>query len=103
MLAGDDLTIALFLVGTAITFAAAGMTTAGWKHPVVINGLFVLAGVFFIAGIGWPFLPALKTLSPPTTAAIQHIATNPVSWFVLFIFIVGVLVLGPSRREGRLP
>ena len=61
MLANDDLTIALFLVGTAITFAATGLTVAGWKHPVLINGLFALAGLFFIAGIGWPFLPFLKT------------------------------------------
>ncbi|MBV8754654.1 MAG: hypothetical protein JO328_17480 [Hyphomicrobiales bacterium] len=101
MLAGDDLTIALFLIGAALTFGAAGMTAAGWRHPVLINGLFGLAGLFFLVGIGWPFLPFLKTMSPVATASIASVATNPVSWFALFVLIIGLLVLGPSSR-GRL-
>jgi hypothetical protein len=86
MLAGDDLTIVLFLVGLAATFAVAAMSAAGWRHPALIFGLFGFAVIFFSAGIGWPFL---KTISPPTTAIVDQIATNPVAWFV--VLILGIM------------
>jgi hypothetical protein len=76
MQSGDDLTIVLFLVGTAISIALAAMSAAGWRHPALIASLFSLAGMCLFIGVAWP---ALKTVSPPTTAMVNQVATNPVA------------------------
>jgi hypothetical protein len=91
MLSGDDLTIALFLVGTGIAFAAAAMSAAGWRHPVLIWGLFVLAGAFVVAGFGWSFF--FKSISPLATSIVGQIAQSPVVWFVLLVLVVAALTL----------
>ena len=39
-MSGDDLTISLFFIGTAISIACAAVSAAGWRHPVLIGGLF---------------------------------------------------------------
>jgi hypothetical protein len=96
MLSGDDLTIVLFLVGTAITVAGTAMSAAGWRHPVLISGLFSLAAFCAIAGLGWPLL---KTASPAVTTIMNQIATNPVAWFVVLMVAVGAALLPPRRRD----
>jgi hypothetical protein len=94
-MSSDDLTIVLFLVATAISFGVAAMSQAGWKHPLLIRcrqgAWTVLAGIFAIAGLGWPLI---KPISPPATAAIVQIATSPVAWFA-------VLVLGLTASLFR--
>jgi hypothetical protein len=90
-MSGDDLTIVLFLVGTAISFAVAALSQAGRKRPLLILCFFVLAAMFAIAGSGWPLI---KPISPRATAAIVQIATSPVAWFA-------VLVLGLTASLFR--
>jgi hypothetical protein len=97
MLSGDDLTIVLFFIGTAISIACAAMSAAGWKHPVLIRSLFSLAAVCFFVGVAWPLL---KTVSPPATAMVKQVATNPVAWFVILILGMTASLLFP-KRGGR--
>jgi hypothetical protein len=98
MLAGDDLSTCFFFLSMAVAVGGMAMTAAGWRHPALIRGLFVLAAIFFVAGIGWPL--GLKTISPAATAAIRDISTNPVSWFVLFMFVVGSSVIFSPLGRG---
>jgi hypothetical protein len=95
-MAGDDLTIVLFLIGTAISIACAAMHMAGWRHPLLIGGLFSLAGVCLFIGVAWP---ALKTILPPATAIVDQIATNPVAWFSILILGVAASIFLPRRRD----
>lgn len=94
-MSSGDLTIVLFLFGIAISFAVASRSQAGWKHPLLIRGRRavwkVLAGIFAIAGLGWPLI---KPISPRATEAIVQIATSPVAWFA-------VLVLGLTASFSR--
>jgi uncharacterized membrane protein len=101
MLSGDDLAIVLFLAGIAISFALAAMTTAGWRHPILIRGLFGLAGICFVGAVAWPWV---KSISPIVTSIITHLATNPVSWFVVFMFLVATVLLpGKIKTSNNLP
>lgn len=93
-MSGDNLTIVLFLIGTATTFAVAAMSQAGWKHPILIGGLFGLAGIFAIVGLGWPII---QSLSPPVTAIVNQVATSPVAWFVVLMLGIGAALLRPPR------
>lgn len=99
MLAGDDLTIVLFFIGTAITLGCTAMSAAGWRHPVLIVSLFFMAGVCFVFGAFWP---ALKDVTPPSIAAPVHqISASPVSWFVVLILGLTATLLLPRRRALR--
>lgn len=96
LLAGDDLTIVLFFVGTAVSVGCAGMSAAGWRHPVLIVGLFLLAGACFFFGASWP---ALKGIAPASISIpVQQVSTNPVSWFVVLILGLTATLLLPRRR-----
>jgi len=98
-MAGDDPTIALFLVGLAVTIAGTALAQGGWKHKALITSLFVISGILFVAGIGWHWL---KDLSPTTISVIvTKLATDPVSWFV--VVMVGLCaVLFPGSRQPLL-
>jgi tRNA_anti-like len=102
MLSGDDLTITLFFIGTAISIACAAMSAAGWRHHVLIGSLFGLAGGCFFVGVAWPWL---KTVSLPATAMVNQVATNPIAWFVVLILGMTASILLPKRggRTSRLP
>jgi hypothetical protein len=89
-MSGDNLTIVLFLIGTATTFAVAAR--AG--NTQLIGGLFGLAGIFAIAGLGWPII---QSLSPPVTAIVNQVATSPVAWFVVLMLGIGAALLRPPR------
>jgi hypothetical protein len=88
MLTGDDLTIVLFLVGTAITIALAAINGAGWKHRALVVLLFALALAFLVVGLAWPLVD-LKTLSPSIVESIEQISRSPVAWFVVLMVAIG--------------
>jgi hypothetical protein len=96
MLSGDDLTIFLFFVGTAISIAGTAMSAAGWRHPVLIGALFGLSGICLIIGVAWP---ALKTVSPAVTAIVDQVATNPVAWFAILMLGMTASLLFPKRNS----
>ncbi len=78
MPSGDDLTIVLFFVGTAVSIALAALSAAGWRQWV----LFSLAGICFVGGLAWT---NLKTVSPSVTSPIGLVATNPFAWFIILM------------------
>ena len=55
-MSGDDLTIALFLFGTAIAFGLTAVTLAGWTNRALVVSLFGVAAVLFICSIFWPVI-----------------------------------------------
>ena len=83
------------MVGTAISIALAAVSAAGWRHPALIGGLFSLAGMFLVTGLAWP---ALKTISPPTTAMVHQVATNPVAWFIVLMLAVAAPLVRPKHN-----
>jgi hypothetical protein len=92
--AGDDLTISLFLVGLGATFGLEAMKAETFPR----RGLFgVLAGIFLLIGFAWL---QVKPLWPPLTTAISTIATNPVSWFVVAMFALAIVAFQPRRPRG---
>jgi hypothetical protein len=92
---GDDLTIALFLIGLAGSVAVGGITQAGWKNRPLIISLFVISIVLFCAGLAWPLL--LKDLFPSIKLLITEIAKSPIAWFVLLMFGFGAALFTPPR------
>jgi hypothetical protein len=101
LVGGDDLTIVLFFVGTAVSFGCAAMSAAGWRHPLLIISLFALAAFCFAFGAGWP---AIKGISPPSLAnPVREIATNPVSWFVILVLGMIASILMPRRQRELSP
>jgi hypothetical protein len=86
---GDDLTIALFLIGLAATISMTGITQAGWKNQLLIKSLFVIPALLLCVGLAWFF--------PGARSVIAAVATHPVSWFVTIMFGLGaVLFRTPS-------
>jgi hypothetical protein len=53
-MSGDDLTIALFLSGTAIAFGLTAVTLAGWTNRALVVSLFSAAFILFVCAIFWP-------------------------------------------------
>jgi hypothetical protein len=53
-MSGDNLTIALFLLGTAITLAVTAITLAGWTGRPIVTAFFGLAALFFLIAVLWP-------------------------------------------------
>jgi hypothetical protein len=89
--AGDDLTISLFLCGLGATFGLEAVKAETFPR----RGLFgVLAGIFLLTGIAWL---QVKPLWPPFTTAVSAIATNPVSWFVVAMFALAIIAFQPRR------
>jgi hypothetical protein len=86
---GDDLTIVLFFIGTAISVAAAAMSQAGWKHRILIYGMFAVAAIMAALGALWPLI---KGWSPQITGVVAPVATSPVSWFSLIILTLSLRI-----------
>jgi hypothetical protein len=90
-MSGDNLTIALFFVGLAITLISLGISQAGWKHPVLIGAVFLLG--FLCLGFG-AFWPEIREASPDAfQKPIIQIGTNPESWFFLFVLILVIWII----------
>ena len=69
--------------GTAASsFAVAGVSEAGWKHPVFIGCLFLLSALFLLVGIGWPWI---RDISLELQGVATRVAQNPVSWLAMLI------------------
>lgn len=97
-MAGDDLTICLFLVGLAASFLLGAMSQAGWKHRVLIACLFGVAAIFFVLGIIWPWI---KDLSPVLRSVLVPIATSPVAWFCVVMLALAARLVVPPRLSER--
>ena len=97
-LAGDDLAIVPFLIGLAATFAIVGMSEAGWKHPAVIGCLFLLAALFLLVGIGWPWI---SDISPELRGLATRVARNPISWLAVIISgLSGLWLINKANKQS---
>ncbi|MGH6680519.1 MAG: hypothetical protein ACREDL_16675 [Bradyrhizobium sp.] len=97
-MSGDTLTIVLFLIGTAVSLAVAAMSVAGWRHPLLIRGLFIVAAILAATALAWPFLgPQWSVLR----ILISKIATSPVAWFAVVLFGLATSLLRPPRPESN--
>jgi len=90
-----DLSIPLFLAGTGVTILATGITQAGWRHRLLIFGLFAVGSILLLAGVCWHWL---KDYSPTiATSVITELASNSVAWFVVIMLaLVIALVRKPK-------
>jgi hypothetical protein len=86
---GDNLTILLFFLASAIAFGTTAVSLAGWNNKVIVWIFLGLCGLSVACSFGWT-IPAAKP-------AIAAIADSPSSWFVLFILMICAFVV--TRRN----
>lgn len=70
------------------------MSQAGWKHWILVTGLFGLAAVCAITAAAYPWA---QGIFPVVTGYVTTVAISPVSWFVV---IMAALFI-PSARKVR--
>lgn len=100
MLTGDDLSIQLFIAGTAIAVMGIAVTQAGWTHKWFVWSLFVIALGLGLCAIYWR---QIREANPEIGAWASGIAGNSVSWFtLLFIGLGAVFILDFLARIGWL-
>jgi hypothetical protein len=89
----DDLVIQIFFWTSAFLAVVEAMKASGWR----VWAFGILGGVLVLVGAVWSWL---KEVYPPLTGWITSIATNPQSWFLLFVlFLVLVSVTGRAKRK----
>jgi hypothetical protein len=103
MLAGDDLTIVLFFLASAMTLGIAGAQTVGWKSKFLAGFQFLFCAVCLVIAVGWFWI---KPNLPSVATTLATIATHPISWYVAFILAIAILTLtrrpaseAPNSRE----
>jgi hypothetical protein len=100
MLAGDDLTIQLFIGATAVAVLGMAVTQAGWTHKWFVRSLFVLAGILALSAIFWK--PISKEF-PKFGSFASSLASQSISWFTLLIVGFGIVfLLDLAARVGWL-
>jgi hypothetical protein len=93
-MAGDDLTILLFFLSCAVTF---GVETANAETSLRRLAFGFLTLACLGSGVLWQFLKTI--LATSITENVAAVATNPVSWFVIAMFLLAVLPF-ISREYG---
>jgi hypothetical protein len=58
----------------------------------------VMTAVSLLSAMFWL---QIKTVWPPFTGAMVSVGTNPVAWFVAFMFIFAVLAFHPAKNRQR--
>lgn len=98
MLTGDDLSIQLFIAGTAIAVMGIAVTQAGWTHKGFVWSLFVVALGLGFCALYWK---QIREANPEVGAFASGIAGNSISWFTLLLLGFGaVFVLDLLARIG---
>ena len=85
-MAGDVLSIFLFLLAAVISFGIGGFTTNGWRSST----LWVLTAVMALAAIWWLFKPDMA----PWISALFH------SGALIILFTVGIVALMVTGRRA---
>jgi hypothetical protein len=93
-MSGDDLTIALFLFGTAIAFGLTAVTLAAWTHRALVVSLFVAAVAMFVCALLWPsigrYWTGLNTFLHELVA--NYYAFRAVILVILVMFIFDFII-----------
>jgi hypothetical protein len=95
-----DLAIPLFLAGTGVTIIVAGISQAGWRHRLLILGLFVVGAVLVLTGVCWHLI---GNLLPTVTTVVSGIATSPVAWFVIVMFALAMMLIRNRQNHAAIP
>jgi hypothetical protein len=93
-MSGDDLAIFLFWLTLAAAF---GLEAVKAETTIRRAGFGTLATFFLVTGLFWL---QIKTLWPQFTRWAASIATNPISWFVLFIFIAAIVAFHRPKLKS---
>jgi hypothetical protein len=100
LLTGDDLSIQLFIAGTAIAIMGIAVTQAGWTHKGFVWSLFVVALGLGFCALYWK---QIREANPEVGAFASGIAGNSISWFTLLLVGFGlVFFLDLLARTGWL-
>lgn len=100
LLTGDDLSIQLFIAGTAIAIMGIAVTQAGWTHKGFVWSLFVAAFGLAFCALYWK---QIREANPEIGALASGIVASSVSWFTLLLVGIGaVFVLDLLARIGWL-
>jgi len=94
-MSGDDLIVFLFFLGFAVTF---GLESAKAETVIRKASFGVAALVGLLTSIFWL---QLKALWPSLSEKIAAVATNPVSWFVVFMFMLGIFAFHRPNNKSR--
>ena len=94
---GDDLSILLFCLTLFVAFAVEAVKAETKIRRFAFAGF---AAPFLFGGLLWE---KLKGIWPPLTEWVTRIATDPVSWFVLFMFIIAAITFARPRRMVAIP
>jgi hypothetical protein len=92
-LAGDDLAIVLFCASLAVGFGLETMKAETITRKAVFGFLTAALVPNMI------FWLQIKKVWPPFTEAANSISTNPVAWFVVFMFILAMLAFHPASGQ----
>src|SRR5262245_54628711 len=101
MPAGDDLTVVTFLLAAALAIGLGAVGAAGWKHPYLIRGLFMLAVVLLLAGIAWvPFKESTKegTVGASIVGRLTSVTESWWAWLAVAAVAVGAILW--KYRQG---
>lgn len=92
---GDELSVELFLWGTAFAFGLAAVTMAGSGRTLIIRALWVAAVTFLSAALLWPFADKLPNLK----AFVEGLSANHIALNILGILIFSLLVFDFRLRS----
>jgi hypothetical protein len=98
MLSGDDLAILLFFLSLVFGFGLEAMKAETAARRVAFG---IIATACLLTGVFWL---QIKQIWPPFTEATISVGTNPLAWFVVSMFILGVFAFHRPRNrasEGR--
>jgi hypothetical protein len=90
----DDLAILLFWLTLSAAFGVEVVKAETFARRL---GFGFFAALFLASGIFWQ---QLSTLWPPLTASVTRVATHPVSWFVLFIFLAAIFAFHRPKAKA---
>jgi hypothetical protein len=98
LLTGDDLTVQLFVGGTAVAVLSVAMTQAGWTHKWFVRSLFVVAALLIVVAIFWK---SIEGAIPKIGPIASDVAGSSVSWFTLLLTGFGIVFFLDFRARTR--
>jgi hypothetical protein len=92
---GDDLTVVLFLVTVALTFGIEAVKAETSARQISFG---IAAAACCLSGLLWT---SLKEASPRLSDWVVPIATNPMAWFIVLMFIAAIFAFSPTKKRPK--
>jgi hypothetical protein len=93
--AGDDLAIVLFCASLFVGFGLETMKAETASRKAIFGFLTAMCAANAL------FWLQIKKIWPPFTEVAASIATSPVAWFVVAMFILAVVAFHPAKSRNR--